>query len=445
MDNYTLFSRLLHAEDEDAVEKVLGDAGYLNDDDTIWSPISFENNFSAIGNQQSDPTGALVEKVINSVDAVLMAECYGLGIDPESEDAPPSMAAAVEQFFGVRDGRLDNLTARQQQELATHINLVAVGSREHPCYLIIDDGEGQTPARFPDTFVSLMRSNKMRIPFVQGKFNSGGTGVLQFCGERNRNYQLIVSRRNPKCPVDKKDKTAALWGFTLVRRLLPTSESRRRSSMYVYLAPGGQVPSFSADSIKVLPGKSSTNRAAPAYAEKLHYGTCIKLYNYRWKARSIITTEGRYELERFLHWSCLPFRLTETRDYRAHYYSTTVIGGWLSATGSDDGDSKKLEPGFPAYADLSLPGVGNLPYQIAVFTPEVQSRHVPHGIFFVVNGQVHGQLPSDFVTRKLKFDYLRDSLLVSVDCTAMEVGVYEDFFMSSRDRVRKNETYAAIE
>src|SRR5258708_1775120 len=149
MDNYTLFSRLLHAEDEDEVEKVLEDAGYLHDDENVWCPISFENNFSAIGNQQSDPTGALVEKIINAVDAVLMAECYAREIDPESVEAPKTMAAAVQQFFDVRDGRLDNLTSRQQQELAKRINLVALGTRDHPNYLIIDNGEGQTPAKFP--------------------------------------------------------------------------------------------------------------------------------------------------------------------------------------------------------------------------------------------------------------------------------------------------------
>lgn len=141
MDDYTLFSRLLHAENEDEVETVLEAAGYLNDDETIWCPISFENNFSAIGNQQSDPTGALVEKIINGVDAVLMAECYRQGIDPESDQAPHTMAAALEQFFGVRDGRLDNLTPREQQALATRINLIAVGTNENPNYLIVDNGE----------------------------------------------------------------------------------------------------------------------------------------------------------------------------------------------------------------------------------------------------------------------------------------------------------------
>src|SRR5229473_6527867 len=253
MDYATLFDQLKYAEDEDGVESILREAGYLTDDPAIWTPLGgIENNFAAIGNQQSDPTGALVEKVINGIDAMLMAECFAHDIDPESPQAPQSKAEAVDSFFGVRGGRLSNLSARQQQMLADNINVVAVGSKREPSYLIIDRGEGQTPAKFPETFLSLMRSNKIRIPFVQGKFNSGGTGVLQFCGEKN--YQLIVSRRRPDCPVDPSDETGHLWGFTLVRRLLPSGG--RRSSMYVYLAPGGQVPSFEADAIRVLPGRS---------------------------------------------------------------------------------------------------------------------------------------------------------------------------------------------
>jgi hypothetical protein len=446
MDYATLFDQLKYAEDEDGVESILRDAGLLTDDPAIWIPLGgIENNFAAIGNQQSDPTGALVEKIINAIDAMLMAGCFAHGIDPESAQAPRSMTEAVDRLFGVRDGRLSNLSTRQQQELADDIHVVAVGSKKEPSYLIIDRGEGQTPAKFPDTFLSLMRSNKIRIPFVQGKFNSGGTGVLQFCGEKN--YQLIVSRRRPDCPVDLGDQTRDLWGFTLVRRLLPSGG--RRSSMYVYLAPDGQVPSFKADAIRILPGKSGPNQPAPPYEIDLPYGTCIKLYNYRWRAKTLATLEGRYELERFLQTSSLPFRLTETREFRGHYFSTTVTGGWTSATTeTEEGESKKLEDGFPSYADLNLEGIGKLPYQIAVFKPVKDEKRVPYGVSFVVNGQVHGTLPSDFVTRRLRFDYLTGKhgpLLVLVDCTAMNEKVREDFFMASRDRVRRNEVYTLIE
>lgn len=450
MDPSELFDKLVQAETEDAVEAILDTAGYLGDDESIWQPLGdFENNFGAVGNQQSDPTAALIEKVINGIDAVLMAKCFELGIEPEGPDAPPTMAAAVERFFNVREGRIGNLDARQREPIADNIHLVAVGTRSNPNYLVIDRGEGQTPAKFRETFLSILKSNKMRIPFVQGKFNSGGLGILQFCGSHN--FQLIASRRHPSAPVDADDSTGDLWGFTIVRRLRPSQG--RRSSMYVFLAPGGAVPSFTAEGVRVLPGLSRSKRPGEPYALNLPYGTCLKLYNFQWgRAKTLITLDARYELERLLHTPALPFRLDETRDgYSGNSYSTTVSGGWDAATtGEEENESVKLEEGFPAYAELRLPDIGELPYRIAVYKVGTNKRHVPYGVFFVVNGQVHGSLPADFVSRRLKFDYLsgakdRGPLLVSVDCTNMEANVREDFFMASRDRVRRNDVYKEIE
>jgi len=441
MDDATLFETLLHAEEESEVDVILRAAGYGLENESAWRPLGdMENNFSTVGNQQTEATAALVEKLINGIDAVLMAECFRKGIEPEGPQAPLTMAKAVHQFFGVRDGLLSNVDSNKGlTELARNLNLVVVGSKSSPNYLIVDAGEGQTPDSFPDTFLSLNRSNKLRIPFVQGKFNSGGTGVLQFCGQHN--MQLIVSRRHPEAPVSSKDKSRDWWGFTIVRRMKPTAG--RRNSMYVYLAPEHRVPRFQADAIKVLPDERRSLAPRP-YTVGLPYGTCVKLYGFRWKAKSIATTEARYELERFLHSPCLPFRLTETRDYKANYYSATIAGVWASISSEDAPEDSKVEPGFPAYADLNLPNVGELPYRIAVFRGNVNHRHVPHGVFFSVNGQVHGSLPSDFVSRQLKFEYLKDHLLVSIDCTGMDPTVREDFFMASRDRVRKNEVYEEV-
>jgi hypothetical protein len=443
MDNRELFEKLLHAETEEAVDAILANAGYLKDDEEFWVPLGgIENNFAAVGNQQGDPVAAFLEKPINGIDAVLTAACYAAGIDPKGPDAPRTMSEAVERFFDVPGGQVGSLTPARQRELAENVYVVAVGSKTHPNYLIVDRGEGQTPAMFPDTFLSLLRSNKLTIPFVQGKFNSGGTGVLQFCGMKN--YQLIASRRHPACFVDSDDETSELWGFTIVRRMWPSAG--RRSSMYVYLAPGGRVPSFAADAIMVLPGEGRRPRA---YDAGLPYGTCIKLYDYRWKAKSTFTLDGRWALERQLHVAALPFRLTETREYNPNYFSTTVAGSWVTNVGdSGDGDRPKLEDGFPASAELVLPDIGQLPYEIAVFKPEADKRRVPRGVSFVLNGQVHGGLRSDFVTRRLKLDYLKDdygALAVSVDCSSMEPTVREDFLMASRDRVRENETFEAIE
>ena len=435
-----LFEQLLKAESENKADEILKRAGYGLDNESAWQPLGgMENNFSTVGNQQTEATAALVEKIINGLDADLMAECFRAGVDPEGPTAPSSMAEAVQQFFSVRDGLLSNVAPKSRlTELASNLHVVAVGEKSNPCYLIVDGGEGQTPDTFPDTFMSLNRSNKLRIPFVQGKFNSGGTGVLQFCGALN--MQLIVSKRHPSAPTSPSDTSRDQWGFTIVRRMKPAAG--RRNSMYVYLAPDGNVPRFSAPAINVLPEDRLSVQPRP-YVTAIKHGTCVKLYNFRWRGQSLATTTARYELERFLHRPCLPFRLTETRDYNAHYFATTIAGVWASI-GSDASDDSKVEPNFPSYADLNLTGVGLLPYQIAVFRDTVKPRHVPHGVFFNVNGQVHGGLPADFIARQLKFDYLKDHLLVSIDCTGMDPTVREDFFMASRDRVRKNEVYEKV-
>jgi hypothetical protein len=75
---------------------------------------------------------------------------------------------------------------------------------------------------------------------------------------------------------------------------------------------------------------------------------------------------------------------------------------------------------------------------------DYDAGNFPHGVYFTLNGQVHGDLPANFVNGTLKFDYLSKTLLVSVDCTEMNQTVREDFLMASRDRVRRNEAYDAI-
>ena len=358
MEPEQLFYKLLQAEDETEVEAALNGQGFLVDDESLWCPLGgFENNFSTVGNQHADATGALVDKLINGIDSVLMAACFSEDILPESPEAPQSMTEAVERFFGVHGGRLDSVSARERTSLAEklELRLVAVGSKESPSYLLIDKGEGQTPEMFHDTFLSLNKSNKLRIPFVQGKFNAGGTGVLQFCGTKN--YQLIASKRHPGAPKGNQDATAGLWGFTLVRRLPPGKG--RRSSMYVYLAPEGDILTFDAKAILVLPRLERPNRPPQPYDQPLQYGTCVKLYNYRWRAKSTATTEARYELERYLHSPCLPFRVTETRGYRANYYSTTIAGVWATV-GSDEDARPNVEEGFPSDGEINIEGVGSL-------------------------------------------------------------------------------------
>src|ERR1700730_12643686 len=90
---------LLHAESEDEVINFLWSAVYL-DDRTVWRYYGdVENNWGQGGNQQSFAEAALVEKIVNSVDARLINECLERNTDPKTGDAPKIIREAVSRFF----------------------------------------------------------------------------------------------------------------------------------------------------------------------------------------------------------------------------------------------------------------------------------------------------------------------------------------------------------
>ena len=72
-----LFADLLKAEREEDVTDALMVFGLEKFSDSNWLPYGgIENNYGIIGAQQADAIGALVEKVVNSIDAILMRECF---------------------------------------------------------------------------------------------------------------------------------------------------------------------------------------------------------------------------------------------------------------------------------------------------------------------------------------------------------------------------------
>jgi hypothetical protein len=236
---------LMKADSEDEVIGLLRDAGFW-DMQAYWRYYGdYENNYNTAGNQQARPDPALVEKLINSVDARLMNECLSRGIDPAGNAAPASIREAIATFFedgATADkphaGQIKYWANEKRTQIARGITLAATGAKPpgKPCFSIADSGGGQTPEKMPDTLLSLNKSNKLRIPFVQGKFNMGGTGVLKFCGKRN--LQLVVTRRSPAILRGRFDHSSDVqWSFTVVRREDPGDG--RRSSVYTFLAPVG--------------------------------------------------------------------------------------------------------------------------------------------------------------------------------------------------------------
>ena len=437
MDNKRLCLRLLKSESEREVIHYLENAGYWNDPSAWKYYGDMENNFSTIGNQQRSPAAALVEKLINSVDAVLIKECLSRGISPESFKAPQSIQQALKDFFEIREGKLSNVEIYERGLLAENIALVSTGDKRNPSYTIVDKGEGQFPDEFSNTFFSLNKSNKLRIPFVQGKFNMGGTGVLQFCGENN--LQLVISRRNTDIIDVSRAGSNNQWGFSVVRREDPSKGVK--SSAYKYLAPDGKILRFSADSIPALPGDYPD-----AYIRPLESGSVIKLYDYQIgpSLRSNAVFDLFNELSLLLPELALPIKVYERRlGYQGHTFHS-VLSGLLVRLEEDKREN--LEAGFPSSTKISVMGQ-NLNVSIFAFKDGAEENYKKdQGVLFTVNGQTQGVISKAFFTRnRVSLGYVSNSILVVVDCSDLQGRLREDLFMNSRDRLRGGEFENAIE
>jgi hypothetical protein len=459
-DSATLCMALMRADTEEEVVDMLTQAGYWDDQDA-WRLFSDdENSFAVIGNQQAEAVAAFVEKIVNSVDARLVDACRRAGCDPEGPDAPASMREAVARFFEGKshpkpsDGRISEWgeKATQQGRLLT---VAATGSMpksgKQPSLTVADGGEGQSPDSFPSTFMSIGRNNKLRIPFVQGKFNMGGTGAFQFS-----KFQLVVSRRDPELLGPNATDRDREWGFTIVRREPPSAGVR--NSVYRYLAPvllpnqsHRGVLSFDAEDWPIFPEADESVR--DAYYRPAPYGSMIKLYEYQWegtKSNIVLSGEGLLRrIEVGLPELALPVRVFECRSgYSGHggSFATNALG--LVARLDREG-SNNLESGEPIGGVLALESGKQIKLRVYVFKDKDKARNyrsARNGVVFSVNGQMHASYPIDFFTReRVNLSYLTDSLLVFADCSEIDGQSREDLFMNSRDRLRVNPVSKQLE
>ena len=433
--NLELCHKLLYSESEPEVIQHLSDVGYW-DDDSAWRWFGeTENSWGTIGNQQSNPVDAMIEKLVNSIDAVLMRECLIRGIEAEAREAPQSVNDALEEFFDIAHGNLANLAATQRAKLAENIGLIATGTRSAPNYTVFDSGEGQTPKSMPNTLLSLARSNKLRIPFVQGKFNMGGTGVLRHAGKHR--MQLVISRRCPDI-VERDDGTHDRWGITLVRRQFEKTSAR--NSLFTYLAPQNRLLTFHADQLQ-LPWGVQPAKTAP----QLAWGTVIKLYDYKMKGwKTNVKLDLYYKMSARLPKPGLPIRFFEFRNYEQASAEATFAGLFVRL---DDEARDLIEDNFPVSHPMRVNGepLRTTIYAFRKGSPEKRLRQ-DDGVIFSINGQAHGAFSKRFFSRqRVRMDYIRDSILVIVDASDISTEAREDLFMNSRDRLNEGDLRDAIE
>jgi len=423
-----LFYNLYEAPTETDVDLVLKNHPIFSVS-ANWRPYGgTESNFSVVENQQANPVAAFVEKLTNSIDASLMKKCYEAGIDPRATDAPETMEEAVHKFY-----KYENFDLKPyREEVAENIQILADPNspRKNTSLIIYDNGEGQHPHDFPNTFLSLLRGNKNDIKFVQGKYNMGGAGALVYCGEKR--YQLLASKRFD---------CSGNFGFTLVRKHPLTEEEAKtkKNTYYEYFCPNGMIPEFSIEELELQ-----------LFKRKFKTGTIIKLYSYELPpgSRSVISRDLNQSINEYLHNPALPIYIIDRKkrypkdirlervmfglSNRIQDQASKYVDRHISLDITGDKDIGELK----VYATLFK--VRNEEKSVKVFKSTIQNEFFKNNmsVAFSLNGQVHGSYTSEFITRALKWKLFKDYLLIHVDCTKLTLNYRNNLFMASRDRLK---------
>ena len=119
------------------------------------------------------------------MDAVIELACHREGLSPNDPESPNSPSEAFDRFFNPEHKPLHEW--KDIRSLADNVCVVVTGQyvgarkREGVNVSIIDQGIGQTPDSFPNTFCALGGSNKLRAFCLHGKHCCGSSAVFRNC------------------------------------------------------------------------------------------------------------------------------------------------------------------------------------------------------------------------------------------------------------------------
>lgn len=427
-ENEEIFRNLFFAPNETAVNSVFDKFSHIFNSNENWFPLGgSENNYGVVKNQQASPIGALVEKLTNSIDAILMRKCYEAKIDPKSLKAPKSISKAVETFFpNYKNWDL----AQSQRKQAENIQIVADGKPRDTSVIIYDNGEGQNPEDFEATLLSLLKGNKNEIHFVQGKYNMGGSGAIVFCGKKR--YQLIASKR-----FDGKGE----FGFTIVREHPLTEEEQqtKKNTWYEYLKIDDKIPSFQIDKLDLK-----------LHNRKFETGTILKLYSYQFPSGySGFSQELNQSLNEFLFEPALPILTVDNEErYPNNKVLRNSLFGLKRRLELDTQDYLECPPFSETVNKKDIFGEAKI--TCYVFKAKNKNRNAKESkkvirdryfknnmsVLFSLNGQVHGHFTTEFISRSLKLNLIKNHVLINVDCSKMNYEFRNELFMASRDRLK---------
>ena len=449
MNGKAICLNLLNAESERAVQEIIDSVEEMKEPNN-WTAIdNRESNFNIVTNQASTGGKAATELMTNMVDAILTKCAIQKGIDPKNRDqAPENMYEAVDRLvINLRGGKLVNADKIWLKDYSLKNLIIGISgsqdstriSEDWPCYTFVDNGEGQHPNDFQNTFLSLSARNKSDIPFVQGKYNMGSSGVLAYCGTKW--FKLIVSRRF--------DSTGS-WGWTIIRR-----RPEKGVPIAEYFHINGIIPSFQTDSLYPL----CKNDGDQYDGVMLKTGTVVKLYDFRVGRKFKSFRGAREAFNENLIETILPFRLMDFRwapsskrgGDRAHGIDARPFYGmeYILRRSADDGDENASIADKIQVGTIDNPELGQIDITAITFPLRQDNKDPLPGwlkpnrsnfrVFHTVNGQVQYKQTRGFLS-SCGYSGIKDRIVVLVDASRLNEETQFNLWKGDRENIIQNAT-----
>ena len=427
--------RILSSESEGEVGDIIRSSPEMMDG-ANWHPLDDrETNFNVVNNQSSVASKALTELLTNSSDAVIMKAASLAGIDPEAPDAPQSPQEAVKRLFqeelpgAKRAGRLNDIDSDTDLRTFARKNFImGITGEQATCFTVIDNGEGQEPENFKSTFLSLSHKNKSSIPYAQGKYNMGSSGVLIYCGRKR--YKLIVSRRHNKTGV---------WGWTLIRE----KPDNAGHPIYEYYAPGAVIPTLK-DSEAILPLRRKNG--IPDEEVSLETGTIVKVYDYKIDGKSDFIGI-RSGIAQNMVSTTIPLRLMDYRYPRENRGGRGSFVDERTALGLEAELTRKRTPNN-ADNDEARPGekitistivdsvIGTVAVEAVLLDERPECLKATRDrVFHHVNGQVQYKQKRGYLSQSIKLPGLMDNVAIIVDASNLSENAHHKIWSANRENI----------
>jgi hypothetical protein len=394
-------------------------------------PVGNNPNNAGVLDIASDPGLASVERITNSIDAIL--EFYA----ETTTEKPLNPRLAAQTWLKIPKGGISNLSDQDRRRIAQNISVVIddSGLSKFPTLIVTDKGIGVTSKNFPLTLLSLNQSNKANKGYTMGTFGQGGSSTFRFA-----EYSLLISRRQKEVLGNEKDHVS----FSIVKKHF--DDTKMKTHNYSYFCPKNSDGVFTLD---------------PSDIPEMDFGTKITHVAYKLTGFNSVYTMGIWKLYNATIFDpIIPFLVGGDGVYRgSDKTGTRVITG--NATRLNNPESARGEiqqVHFDEHTVQISQKYGNIriKYWVVAWPEDSLKKGKPaesyvsadSAISITLYGQRQDKESRQWIDNKIKLPFLKNNLVIQIETDDLTALAKSELFSSTRERATiseiRNEIYEVL-